>query len=393
MKRECLLIILLFTVRIIVNAANVGAQAGIHADSLLRDTLHATPAIHHDSINSTTDSIHDKNYWLQELKRGKLHLDDKSVHYPSVVSWTWNTIKRFNRLLNNFDTTYVKGTGKVFKITLKNNYWFDDFDYRFDNMKFFFQSDMTVNLGAQLSLLGISGGYEVSTDRLKRRGVTSKKLELSFTCARFSIEYYRMLNMGAMTLTAIDNGEKYHFDNFTGLKRKTWGVNAYYFFNNRRYSQAAAYGFSKHQLRSAGSLLAGASVSHCNFTALYYYIPDIFKDEADDYDENYEESIFNYTDVNLNVGYAYNWSISRRLLFNVTALMYTGVKYAHRKSSSDGGKTFWALNGKVRLGFIYNYGRFFGGLHAYVDSHLFNTGPYRFNHNLYDFSLIAGIQF
>ncbi|MBO7610201.1 MAG: DUF4421 family protein [Muribaculaceae bacterium] len=242
--------------------------------------------------------------------------------------------------------------------------------------------------------LGISGGYEISTDRLKGRGNKSKKFEISFTCARFSIEYYRMINWGEMTMTYIpDEGERFSLTDFTGLKRKMWGINSYYFFNNRHYSQAAAYGFSKRQLRSVGSLLSGISASHCNFTVRNYYLPDYLKDEDDDFDEDDEDTAFDYTDISLNLGYGYNWAISRQLLLNATGIIYSGVKYAHSKSMSDGGSTFWALNGKFRLGFVYNYGNFFGGVHGYIDGHLFNTGPYRFRRYLYDVSLIAGLQF
>ena len=392
--REILFIIMLVLWLPAVANGDMGGS-NLSGDSLMTDSAQQVHLEPHDSIIVTqSDTIRDKNYWFKELKHGKIHLDDKSVYYPSVISWTWNTIKKINHILNDFDTTYVKGTGKVFKVTLKNNNWFDDYDYRVEDLTLLFHSKITCNLGAQLSVLGISGGYEVSTERLKKRGNKSKKFELSFTCGRFAIEYYRMNNWGDMTLSFIDkDGDRFSLEDFTGIKRKTWGVNAYYFLNNRRYSQAAAYGFSKRQLRNAGSLLVGASVSHCNFTVLNYYLPEYFWDEEDDFDEDDEETIFDYTDVSLDVGYGYNWAISHRLLLNVTGLIYTGLKYSHRKASSDGGKTYWAFNGKVRLGFIYNYGRFFGGLHAYVDSHLFNTGPYRFSHNLYDFSLIAGIQF
>lgn len=373
---------------------------------ILMQLVHATelPTALAD-IDTVADTVVGKKHWIEELKRGKINPGDTTIHYPRAISWGWNTIRNVNKALNPYDTAYVVGTGKKFKVTIKNNNWFDDYDFKLDDdIKLLFHSRATSNIGASFSAAGISVGYFVSFDRIRGRANASKKLEVSFTCARFALEFYHMTNRGDMTLTFLLNptffdlgGERYRYPNFSGLRRKSWAVSGYYIFNNKHYAQSAAYGFSKRQLRSAGSPLAGMIVSHRNFSVSMRDLPqeirDLVEDEDPDFDKTEVDTAFDYTDTSVSGGYAYNWVLGRRWLFNVTGLIYTGIRYGHKKSSSDAGHYMWGLNGKLKMAISYNCGHFFGGLHGHIDSHIFNTGSWRFNNDMYDFSLIAGFQF
>ena len=371
----------------------------IVGDSIVKSKNKGIKGWIQNKLNEPYDTTRDDRYWWRALKHGKVDFQDESIHYPAFISWCWNTIQKTNSIINDYDTSYVVSTGKKLKITLKNVNWYDDYDFEDeDKLKILFHSSRSSNIGLSASLMGISAGYQMAFDNFFGRKATSKKFELSFTCSRFSVEYYRLLNTGDMTLTYIFDKEKAYYHHFSGLKRKSWGINAYYFFNHRHYAQAAAYSFSKFQRRNAGSLLAGVSVSHRNFTLLYRDTPEELRDQAfyDEYGDDaddIEETMFDYTDLSLNVGYGYNWVLSRQWLINATALLYSGIKFAHAKSTSDGGHRLWAVSGKLRLGFVYNYGRFFGSLQGYLDSHFFNTGIYKFHSHLYDITATFGIQF
>lgn len=332
--------------------------------------------------------------WIRgAIKHGKFDPENDSIAYPKAVRWGWRTFKRVKRAVNEYDSCYVKGFGKKLKVSLKGNCWFDNYDCRIDDITFEFYSSSTNSVGAYVSLLGLSVGYQFGFDQINGVRPRSKKFNIGLTCARFSIDFYRILNSGDMDITIVpDNKEKFRWRDFPGLARRSWGIDAYYFFNNKRYAQSAAYSNSLRQIRNAGSFFAGFSVSHQSFNANPKELPEILFDD-DSVVTNEEQCLFNYTDYSANAGYGYNAVLGRHFLLNATMLLYTGVKHANTKSLTDGGNTFWALNAKPRVGLAYNNNLFFASLQGSINTHLFNTGSNRFRSAIYDFSLIAGVRF
>lgn len=369
-----------------VSVQEVLRQARLNAGIEQQSPAEQTSVVPKDSIIG----------WFTALKRGKVDFRDKHIHYPKIARTVYNTIQWYHRTFNHYDSTYVAGTGKKFKVTLKNDNWFDSYDYS-DEGTVKFHCKPASTIGLSFSAFGLSVGYNVGIDRIRGHADTGKKWELGFNCARFSIEFHTMTNAGDMTLDIIEkDGKKIPIQNFSGLKRKFWGINAYYVFNNQRYCQSASYSFSRIQMRSAGSWLAGFNISHRKFSVRYGDLPEWVRElNEDDATTSADEveTLFDYTDYNLSGGYGYNWVPGRHWLINVTGLIYTGVKYAHAKSSADGGRTFWAINGKARLGVSYDLTRFFVGINGYIDSHFFNTGPYRFRSHLFDMAVQLGVRF
>ena len=344
--------------------------------------IEISPTMEHDTIG-----------WFSALKQGKFNPESDTISYPKTIKWGWRTFKTVKRAINEYDSSYVKGFSRKLKVSVKGNSWFDNYDCRIDDAKLRFYSSSTNSVGAYVSLIGISVGYQFGFDQIKGVRPRSNKFNIGFTCARFSIEYYRIRNSGDMDITFDfgDNG-KVRWNDFSGLVRRSWGVDAYYFFNNKRYAQSAAYSNSLQQRRSAGSFFTGFSISHESFSADPKRLPpEIFEEGEVISDE--EEAWFNYTDYSVNVGYGYNWVLGRHFLLNTTMLLYTGVKHANLKSQADGGSTFWAINGKPRIGIAYNSDRAFASLQGSINSHFYNTGSNRFRSTLYDISIIAGVRF
>ena len=97
------------------------------------------------------------------------------------------------------------------------------------------------------------------------------------------------------------------------IKVRTVIADAFYLFNSKRFSYAAAYSQSKIQKRSAGSLIAGAMYYHGSIDYasnsngdLIYAMQGLGKVKL------WQGSV--------GVGYAYNWVPTRGLLVNVTAM-------------------------------------------------------------------------
>ena len=179
------------------------------------------------------------------------------------------------------------------------------------------------------------------------------------------------------------------------IKVRTVIADAFYLFNGKRFSYAAAYSQSKIQKCSAGSLMAGAM----------YYQGTI--DYADHSNGDLIYAMQGLGKVKLwqgsvGVGYAYNWVPTRGLLVNATAMpMLTLVNkikaygyatnveqlmedptfwdpdssdeewdewfYSNVRIAPMGDKTFnsgMTINFDARLSVTYNFGRYFAGAYG-----------------------------
>ncbi len=100
-------------------------------------------------------------------------------------------------------------------------------------------------------------------------------------------------------------------ESFDGLKVDIKGLNAFYVFNYRRFSYPAAFSQSTNQRRSAGSMIAGFSISthHLNFDSAK--LPQTIQESLN---EDMRVEHIKYTNISLTLGYAYNWVFARNWL-------------------------------------------------------------------------------
>ena len=306
---------------------------------------------------------------------------------------SWKVYKWGDRTFNSYDTAYVVSTGKNWKLMLKSMNWADTYAGEpVPNSHIFVRSNLTSNIGLQLSFMAVSVGYTMGVSDWIHGGNYSKKLDFSFTCARFSADAYYMENTGKTVFTyRQSSGEKYKgtIRDFGGLKRKAYGMSAYYFLNNRRYAQAAAYCFSKYQKRSAGSFIVGICLQHRDMSFDATEFPQVVRDNLP---ENVEMPHFLYNDYCLMLGYGHNWVLGKKWLLNLTVTPYTGYRQMlatqHEQRASR-----WSINLRARMAAVYNLNRFFLGLQNYTDIHHYTTDNYYFTGSLLDFTVLVGIRF
>lgn len=114
------------------------------------------------------------------------------------------------------------------------------------------------------------------------------------------------------------------------IKVSTFYLNGYYVFNGRRYSQAAAYNQSVIQRRSAGSFLLGATV----FTSM---VEMAEKENAFILEMGKCPGRFSLGQINVGLGYGYNWVPARGWVVNAmvmpTISVYDRIKRTHFTSN------------------------------------------------------------
>ena len=243
-------------------------------DTLLQvapmDTITAMDTIAVTALSDSVllEDIDVKNAWKKRIFRHGWSINDTTIVYPRALNFGFKAYRWINHALNFYDTTYVvnpgKTKGKKFKVMLKNSNWLDFYSGHLGKWETPVQlnSDVTSLFGFHISGMGLSFTYMFNVrDLLAGKFIHNRRLQFSFTTSRIFIEgYYRKNDESSVHLHRL--GKWLGDEIFYGLKRESYGLDAYYIFNHTHYSQAAAYCFSKYQKRSAGSLMAGIYLSH-----------------------------------------------------------------------------------------------------------------------------------
>ena len=348
-----------------------------------------------EKMNEPYDTVRDGTYWWRAMKHGKVDLTGKTIHYPKFLRFAWRVYKWGDKTFNSYDTSYVVSTGKNWKLIYKSNIWSDNYrgEPSVENMHVDMRSKLAANMGLQLSFMAVSVGYTLGITNLINGEKVSNKVDFSFTCARFAAEAYYMENRGTVTVRVRGrtDGEKWNatLREFGGFHRKAYGMRAYYFFNNRRYAQAAAYCFSKYQKRSAGSFIAGICLQHRDMGINMEEFPPFVLDQIP---PGQEMPHFLYNDYCLMAGYGYNWVLGTKWLLNLTVAPYVGYRHLLATQNVDRASA-WSVNMRVRMGAIYNHKKYFVGLQNYGDFHRYKSEKNYFIGSLLDFTALVGIRF
>lgn len=345
-----------------------------------------------DKLNEPYDTTRNSGYWWRAMKHGKIDFNDSTIHYPKFVRFCYHTYIWGDRTFNSYDSAYVQSTGKNWKLILKSDNWADSYIGRpFKDVNLIMNSNLVSNIGVSLSFMAVSLGYSVSVTNLLHGGKVSNKADFSFTCARFTADAYYWENRDKTNVIYTDKVADVHRHKFkqSGISRKAMGVTAYYFLNNRRYSQSAAYCFSKYQKRSAGSWLLGVSLQHFDVKFDVEQLPE----EAREYIPTQEDAPrILYNDYCVLFGYGQNWVLSRKWLLNLTVTPYFGYRYNHFHTD-DSMASALSINLRGRMAVVYNHKQFFMGLQGYADHHRYKTKNSRLVNSTLDFVALAGIRF
>ena len=340
-----------------------------------------------DKLNEPYDTTRDNRYWWRALKHGKVDFNDSTMGYPKFVKFCYRTYVWGDKAFNSYDSAYVTSTGKNWKLILKSDNWVDSYIGRpFKDVKMIMNSNLVSNVGLSLSFMAVSVGYSVNVSNLLHGSNLSNKVDFSFTCARFTADAYYWENSNETNVIFTDQThDRYKFKQ-SGMTRKAMGVTGYYFFNNRRYAQAAAYCFSKYQKRNAGSWLAGISLQHFDVKFDEQQLPD---DALAHLRAQGTSTRVLYNDYCVLFGYGHNWVLGSKWLLNTTVTPYVGYRYNHFHDDGNMSSAV-SLNIRVRTAAVYNHKNYFMGLQGFADHHRYKSKNSRLVNSIIDFTALVG---
>lgn len=342
---------------------------------------------------SAADSLRRERNWWRLLRKGQLDMKDTTVVWPRFLGFCVKVYNWGDRVFNSYDSDYVEGTGKRWKAFITNDTWMDSYALHTGHSNnILMSSDGYDVLSGHLSYMAVGLSYSLDlTNIIGNKPLLHKKMDLQFSCARFSADAYYNENTGGTFLRRFCDYKQGEFFKYPleDMKLKQWGIDVYYFLNNRRYSQGAAYNFSKLQRRSAGSLIFGISVSNIDLSVDFSRLPaEILKYYT------YPERAFNinYNDYCLIIGYGYNWVFARNFLFNASILPMVGYKHM-MPGSFDSGERVFSIQPKGKMSVTYNLGNIFFSAIGKFDSHWFLKRDISIFSTVTSGSLATGVRF
>lgn len=391
MGKKLLLTVLVFFIGKIASGENF---------SLLTDTVFEVDSIalskemQLEKETFLKDSIFETYPWYKQLIENGFRIHDPRVNYPAFPKFCLKIYDWGDKTFNTYDPKYVVGVGKNWKVVLKSYNWLTSYMMRFDNGKsLHIRSDLYPDFGAYVCFMAVNVGYTAKMDNLfghKRK--TRENFNVSFTTSRFHALFNHWKTRGDAKITKFGNYDKNHnlqlpFDN---INMGCYSVELFYFFNNKKYSHAAAYCFSKYQLKSAGSCMAGFTFNHQTLDIDFSGLSHEIKDHIPDLQDNYR---FRFNDYNLAIGYGYNFVLKPRTwLINIMLLPSIGYRYSY-KDSSEGQRNLFAFDLYGSSSVVYNHRSLYASLALMLNGHLYFNNKYTFFDSINSLSLNMGVRF
>lgn len=336
----------------------------------------------------------DERWWWTLFKQGKLKMNDTTVVWPKFLKFCVDVYNWGDKTFNSYDPEYVIGTGKRWKARIVSDNWLDTYAMKLpQGIHTTMSSNVYANLGAYIQYMAVSIGTTFDVEKLfNKKEPSHNKYEFGFICALFNAELYYHENRGGVNIRKFGkiNEGKLIKEYFPGVSMYTLGFDIYYFFNNKKYSQGAAYNFAKYQLKSQGSFLLGFSLTNQKLSFDFSKLPDKLKEYLPNSEiTNY---YFHYNSFALLAGYGYNWVIAPKLLFNITAMPSIGVS-RYYADSYEGKKYLLSLNIQGRVSLTYNLGNYYFGLFGKMNGHLYKQGGMSLFSSIENFSAYIGLRF
>ncbi len=336
-----------------------------------------------------------KTYWIKQLIDNGFHIHDPKVCYPRFPRFCLNVYNWGDRTFNSYDTTYVVGTGKNWKLQGKSYNWMETSTMLFPKQSAVnMHSDLYSDAGFSLSFMAVSVGYMWNINKLFSDPANRRTFNLDFTCSRFSLNYQTVSSTGGMIITQFDdyNGGHHIRYKFSDTSTDSKTFDAYWFFNHYRYSQGAAYSYSKYQLHNAGTALVGFNFTEQHIEMNFSGLPPEMLEHSPLETPEYRSEYRSYCVMG---GYAYNWVLKpRRWLINATGMAAIGYRKLFNTEIERDTRTQVANNFRINIAAVYNHKALFASFTTRAQGFInYNTGDMTHLNTIISFTAAVGMRF
>lgn len=333
--------------------------------------------------------------WIKQLFENGFQIHDPKVCYPKFPRFCLNVYNWGDRTFNSYDTTYVVGTGKNWKLQAKSYNWMETSTMMFPKKSMVnMHSELYSDAGFSLSFMAVSVGYMWNINKLFSDPANRRTFNFDFTCSRFAINYQAMSSTGGMIITEFgdyNDGHRIRYK-FRDSSFDSKTLDAYWFFNHYQYSQGAAYSYSKYQLRNAGTALVGINLTEQHISMNFSGLPDDMLAVSPLSSPYFNSQYRSYCALG---GYAYNWALSpRRWVLNTSALLAVGYRKIMNSDYERPTRAMFANNFRLNIAAVYNHRALFVALTTRMQGFLnYNAGDMTHFNTYLSFTAAVGMRF
>lgn len=316
---------------------------------------------------------------------------DSIAEWGKFPRFVVNTYRWGDKFFNGYDTTYVQSSGYKFNAKVTADSWLDGYHFRLpNNNQIYMRSNPSTSAGLHLTYLAVTAGYDVNFGKLfGGEDVARKRFRFGFNCMLFAAELYFMSNDAGTTIKRFGNFKNLNIA-FSGLNNKTWGIDAYYFFNHKRYSEAASFNYSRIQKRSQGSFYTGFSFYAQDLDFNFRGLDNLLKSQLPDSWPNYRYMV-NTKNYAVRIGYGYNWVFAPKWVLGVSESPVIGIRKGRVVTQED--KTSFSLYNRLKVSAVWNDGRLFFGVCTKMDLAIVNEQRTTYSGAVISAEAVFGIRF
>jgi len=324
--------------------------------------------------------------FLDRLKGVVASFSDVDTAYIEPQHYNWSVMLQGSHYVDIFS---LSGTGKGHQsVTLKPSPSF--------------------RLGPYFGWRWVFLGYTVDlkTFGLKNKDEQKKELGFSIYSSKIGVDIYHRKTGVDYRISSVSMGRGIDASGlidtkFDGISVGVTGVNAYYIFNNRRFSYPAAFSQSTCQKVSCGSFMAGAGFSKNSLSIDNEKYQSLINEKVPQVKID-STMLFNsvkYNNYSLSGGYGYNWVFAKDFLFCASGSLVLSYKYSsgeeNQKKKDDPLFDFNNVNlgENFRIGLVYNNTRWYAGANAVINVNNYHNSDFSATNVFGNLNIYVGYNF
>lgn len=318
-------------------------------------------------------------------------------------------MQHIERIFSETDTTYIAPNKYNLTFMVEQSFWHER--YRLGTrindgrQNINFAPTPTPKIGAYFGWRWIFLGLSFSIPELigkNKSGTSKKEYVFNLYSSRVGGDfYYRKTgsDFRISSYSGFDLPKNYEGQQFEGFQSKIIGLNAYWIFNNKKFSYPAAYSQSTNQKRSCGSFMAGFSYSHHDISFDHTKLPS---DMMEQIRPSLKFNSLEYRDYNLSFGYGYNWVFAKNCLLNVSlmpAIAYKKAKVNGEPTNNTADERWlrWMndinLDLVTRAGITWNNSKYYVGASLVLNTYDYRRSDFSMTNSFGSLRIYAGFNF
>lgn len=362
----------------------------------------------------TVESPQCVNFNVSSLPESSFDTLQKALALPAdtIIQNTrkLGTIRKTIRGFSAIDSYYIEPQHYNWALMLQTTFNYDVFEIKgVEGQTVTFSPDVLMKVGPYFGWRWLFLGYtfDLKNIGLNNKGKLKTELDFSLYSNQIGLDfYYRRTGRDYKIRHARVGGEEINnniFDglSFDGIKVGITGASLYYIFNHNRFSYPAAFAQSTRQKVSCGSWMAGIGYTRNSLELDYDKLANTISNRLGhevELDCGLQFENIKYYNINVSMGYAYNWVFARNWLACASGALAIAYKRQQGDMTDDKNTASYVFNNinfdaTGRLAVVYNNDKWYSGMSALMFLQNYRKSRFECNNFFGTINIYCGFNF